>query len=343
MTKTVKDAKEQGVYSMVKEMSDYAEKLRLSDLKDVQDGIDVSGYEFGDWHKPMIPILKEIKDAYSYFRHGIMSEDFEGRFYNTLKAARWCLDKKLYQQFLTVLQEGIQSFSLGLISRNAGKIVDVRHEISTYLSKKYNRHAGAQNIVSELEKKEPAFVELIGILGGEAKPYCDKFRALSDWRNCINHAWMNGESVNVKKFKPILEYYESFLSDRKWGRAKPVSRPSVFLNLSNHPSNLWGPAQSHAAGAYGRIVDVPFPSVSPEMTAEDVRALAEEYLAKVLEYSRDADVTVHIMGELTFSFFLVRMLQEYGIVCVASCSDRIVREENGEKISRFEFVRFRNY
>ena len=86
-----------------------------------------------------------------------------------------------------------------------------------------------------------------------------------------------------------------------------------------------------------------FPSICPEISAEEVQKLADEYLTKVLEYTVNANVTVHIMGELTFTFIMVRMLQEHGILCVASCSERIVREENGEKISRFEFVRFRNY
>lgn len=343
MTKTVKGAKEQGVYLMVREMADYAEKLRLSNLRDVQDGIDVSRYEFGDWHKPLLPILEAIKDAYSHFKPVALPGDFEGRFYNSLKAARWCLEKKLYQQFLTVLQEGIQSFSLGLMCKGEGRMIDVRHNVSTYLSLKYDSSSTARNIVSDLERKCPYLTGLKDILGDEAKPYCNKFRALSNWRNCINHAWMNNEDVNVKKFKNVLEYYESFLSERKWNGTMPVCGQRIFLNLSNHPSSLWGQAQLQAAAAYGRIEDMPFPSISPEMTTEKVRELAEEYLAKIMKYSDGAEVTVHIMGELTFCFILVRKLQEHGIVCVASCAERIVREENGEKISRFDFVSFRNY
>lgn len=297
----------------------------------------------GDWHKPLLPILKEIKDAYSYFKPGVQPEDVEGRFHNSLRAARWCLEKKLYQQFLTVIQEGIQSFSLDLISKREGTIIDKRHEISTYLSKKYDSSNNAQNLVSEMERRTPELKNLIVCLNDEAKSYFNNFRALSNWRNCMNHAWMNGEKVNVGKFKSILEYYECLLAERRWGVVGQVPTERVFLNLSNHPSALWGREQLRAAGTYGQVVDMAFPSICPEISAEEVQKLADEYLTKVLEYTVNANVTVHIMGELTFTFIMVRMLQEHGILCVASCSERIVREENGEKISRFEFVRFRNY
>ena len=57
------------------------------------------------------------------------------------------------------------------------------------------------------------------------------------------------------------------------------------------------------------------------------------------------DVTIHIMGELTFTFALLKRLQERGIRCVASTSKRIVKEEvpgRKEEVI-FEFDRFREY
>jgi hypothetical protein len=50
------------------------------------------------------------------------------------------------------------------------------------------------------------------------------------------------------------------------------------------------------------------------------------------------------MGELTFTFALIRLLQSQGIICVASTTHRTSEVlDDGKKISKFEFVRFRTY
>ena len=76
-----------------------------------------------------------------------------------------------------------------------------------------------------------------------------------------------------------------------------------------------------------------------------IDTLAEEYFQKIKELACDYDVTVHLMGELTLTFSLLKRLQEYGIRCVASTSKRIVKEEvpgRKEEVI-FEFERFREY
>ena len=52
---------------------------------------------------------------------------------------------------------------------------------------------------------------------------------------------------------------------------------------------------------------------------------------------------VHIMGEMNFTYALVNKLKANGIKCVASTTKRETVEENGVKISKFNFVRFREY
>jgi hypothetical protein len=52
---------------------------------------------------------------------------------------------------------------------------------------------------------------------------------------------------------------------------------------------------------------------------------------------------VHLMGEMTFTFRLVTMLQAAGIPCIASTTHRTVEERDGKKIVQFEFVQFRPY
>ena len=115
----------------------------------------------------------------------------------------------------------------------------------------------------------------------------------------------------------------------------------MLLNLSNHPSHKWPAKQLELAyDLYGSVQDLPFPRINPEATGKEIEQMAEEYLKKINVLSPDA---VHIMGELTFSFNLVRKLQKEGIMCIASTTERKTTDENGVKTSVFEFVKFREY
>lgn len=113
----------------------------------------------------------------------------------------------------------------------------------------------------------------------------------------------------------------------------------MLLNLSNHPSANWTPEQLDAAG--GTVVDMPFPQVDPDGDETYIENLANEYLQKVL--AMDNISAVHIMGEMNFTFALVNKLKTVGVKCVASTTQRETTVENGLKISKFNFIRFREY
>lgn len=116
----------------------------------------------------------------------------------------------------------------------------------------------------------------------------------------------------------------------------------MLLNLSNHPSNTWSAEQTAAARIQFRhIEDIAFPHVLPDAGSDDIRQLAEKYYHLIREKDPTA---VHVMGELTFCFALIPMLQRAGIPCYASTTVRDVTEDPElGKISVFRFVRFRQY
>lgn len=117
----------------------------------------------------------------------------------------------------------------------------------------------------------------------------------------------------------------------------------MLINFSNHPSDLWEEHQLTAARQFGEIVDVPFPDVSPTWTAEEIKSLADEY-ATILMKKCDSSTIVHVMGEMTFTFAVVSRLKAQGIVCVASTTERNAQiTPNGQKLSDFQFVQFREY
>ena len=113
----------------------------------------------------------------------------------------------------------------------------------------------------------------------------------------------------------------------------------MLLNLSNHPSASWSPAQLAAAG--GKVVDLAFPQVSPDGDEAYIEQLANDYCNKIEAMPNIENV--HIMGEMTFCYKLITKLKAHNIRCLASTTKRETVEENGVKISKFNFVRFREY
>lgn len=118
----------------------------------------------------------------------------------------------------------------------------------------------------------------------------------------------------------------------------------MLINLSNHPSTNWSETQLSAAQKYGKIYDLPFPQVDAAAKQSDIHKLAEEYFIQIQKLGMPQEVVVHIMGEFTFCFTLVNMLKMAGYNCVASTTQRKVKELGNEKKEvTFDFVNFREY
>lgn len=119
----------------------------------------------------------------------------------------------------------------------------------------------------------------------------------------------------------------------------------MLLNFSNHPYENWPEKQKKIAiEMFGSIKDLEFPLVDPEKDEEYIDKLSDEYLRIIKKLNDEyGKITVHIMGEMTFCFALIKKLKFWDIPCVASTTRRNVSFVNNQKISEFEFVRFRYY
>ncbi len=123
-----------------------------------------------------------------------------------------------------------------------------------------------------------------------------------------------------------------------------MDKRKLFINFSNHPSCYWGDAQRAAAEKYGEICDLPFPMVDEQSSEEEVSQLADRYVATIMSMGKPEEITVHIMGEMTFTFMVVTKLKEMGIRCVASTTERkVTYTSDGVKQTEFQFVKFREY
>lgn len=120
----------------------------------------------------------------------------------------------------------------------------------------------------------------------------------------------------------------------------------MFINFSNHPSFNWSDSQKEAAGKYGDILDVAFPSVPAEADETVIDGMAEDCVRQICSIP-DVEA-VMVQGEFTLTYKVVIKLKEKGMTVVSACTKRDVSEKtdkNGEivKESRFVFVRFREY
>ena len=119
----------------------------------------------------------------------------------------------------------------------------------------------------------------------------------------------------------------------------------MLINITNHPLDKWTSKQcTEAKQLFGTIVDIPFPNIDPTVDEQYIASLADDYLGKILTLAGKDQITVHLMGEMTFTYALLSRLKQHGIPRVASTTQRIVEERsNGEKVVQFNFVRFRYY
>jgi hypothetical protein len=119
----------------------------------------------------------------------------------------------------------------------------------------------------------------------------------------------------------------------------------VLINLSNHPIAEWSEKQlKQAITQYGEVIDISFPAIPPEADSDEVRQLALDVVSSICSKHINEKFTVHIMGELTFVYMAVQEFHKKGIECVASTSQRkVLSLANGEKVSQFHFIRFREY
>ena len=81
----------------------------------------------------------------------------------------------------------------------------------------------------------------------------------------------------------------------------------VFINLSNHRSNNWDENQINEAKKYGEIIDIDFPVVNPLADEKAISDLVNKYYDIIISKADNvSDITVHLMGEMTFTVQLVK-------------------------------------
>ena len=264
---------------------------------------------------------------------------------NCLEAAQWCYQNHLFQQAATILQEGVVTF---FCERHDIKIdnEDQRSVVnSAFVIKSKALPQSQWEIAPDKKEKLKEVIDDPLLLQPSV---FNAFGNITEIRNDYNHAGFRSKRKpqrpeNIKKnIRDALQSFQNCLT--KVYETKVHAR-RVFVNLSNHPSDNWDNTQIAAASVFGEIVDVPFPTVPTLCSDKDMDKLVKKAIGSVLKVAYPAcEVTVHVMGEMTLTYRIVSQLKARGIHCVASTSERVVDDiGNGEKISKFHFVSFREY
>lgn len=131
-------------------------------------------------------------------------------------------------------------------------------------------------------------------------------------------------------------------------RIQSLLKGSLFMliNYTNHPQQHWSKEQLEAV-KYGEIVDMPFPTVSPYASTEEIQDLAKEESKKILaKRNGDTPFAVLCQGEFTLTYCLSKILRDNNIDVLCACSERRTSEKlnpdgSVSKNSEFVFVGFR--
>lgn len=285
------------------------------------------------------PVLHEVHKSIEPFRP---TNDIA----NAFKASQWCYNNQQYQQAVTFLEEGFISYfcaryGIALDDRNKRELITSALNIL------------AQDIPKgEWKVRNPEWMMLLElIVKDEILNSLIKEAALvSALRNDYNHCGMRAGAQKSKAIKEKIKKCIDEIIPKLPFPIKPIeisAPPKVapyLLNLSNHPSEYWELEQLEAAKGYGEIRDIPFPNVEPKASYDDIKKLADQYVEDILSMAENNRITVHVMGEMTFTFLVVKKLKEKGIECIASTTERNSEEiSDGRKIIDFKFVQFRKY
>lgn len=283
------------------------------------------------------PLVSNIITDLQYFT--------DDAFPRWLASSKFSFSKKLYQQSFTQLQEGIITEIIYKSPKEIGLTINDRthrrlaSEATTIFADQIPQ--AKWNDTSKEHADISLQLQALPFLQSVARIYKD----IEGKRNDINHCGYTEPSSPDK----LINFIEEKIAATEKIIKNPVVRkvlikPSLFLNVSNHPINTWIDEQVAQANEYGEIKDLLFPYVPPQATEDEVHQMAEEKFLDISTYSEKYSITVHLMGELTFTYALVQKLKSVGISCVASTTERIIKfEQDGTKTSTFTFVRFREY
>lgn len=124
----------------------------------------------------------------------------------------------------------------------------------------------------------------------------------------------------------------------------------TLLNITNHPSERWSDEQK---AGWDRIIDIPFPTVSPHLDVEDkeyveIVTWLLKKIEKVIRQYKEDELYVCLQGEFSLCYRVFESCQraDYPVTFAIPTTERVVEEivlpdGTTKKNVTFRFVRWR--
>jgi CRISPR-associated Csx2 family protein len=294
--------------------------------------------------EPLNPIIDKIKESFIPF-------DINKNASNGFAAAKWCYDNALYQQAATILHENMitaicMQEGLNWSKESDRSVVNIAFKVAIDKIEEKCWNLGLKTDATEMEKEHKRNLIRKTFNNKLFISFTELFNAMNGLRNDYNHSGMRNNPMTPLSIKrnlgkileDVIKLYNEVNSSSE------VLKKGMLINLSNHPYAKWDEKQKAAASVFGECKDIAFPDIDPSASENDIAALSDEYLQKILRMTSNNTIVVHVMGEMTFTFCLVKNLLQNGIRCIASCARRnVTTTDDGIKHTAFNFECFRDY
>lgn len=288
-----------------------------------------------EYIRPMGPLFKQIAKSVRNFNPDSPE--------NMIEASRLCLDHSDFQASITLLQEGIVSMLCRKFHLDVKDKGD--REIATQALNKLGLELHNKEYRPLSPYKETIIKRIIdsGIISSEL---ANQWNKITEDRNDFNHAGLRASYKDAETLRNNISSYLSAVCDEISAiKAYVPGTPPLLVNLSNHPYKDWSEDQKKAAEKYGEVQDMAFPEIDPAMKIDKIKKeIAVAQIDEIKNMCKERRVTVHIMGEMSYTFYVVSQLKAFGILCICSTSERDTEDlGGGEKKVSFHFKRFRDY
>ena len=288
-----------------------------------------------EYIRPMGPLFKQIAKSVRNFNPDSPE--------NMIEASRLCLDHSDFQASITLLQEGIVSMLCRKFHLDVKDKGD--REIATQALNKLGLELHNKEYRPLSPYKETIIKRIIdsGIISSEL---ANQWNKITEDRNDFNHAGLRASYKDAETLRNNISSYLSAVCDEISAiKAYVPGTPPLLVNLSNHPYKDWSEDQKKAAEKYGEVQDMAFPEIDPAMKIDKIKKeIAVAQIDEIKNMCKERRVTVHIMGEMSYTFYVVSQLKAFGILCICSTSERDTEDlGGGEKKVTFHFKRFRDY
>jgi len=278
------------------------------------------------------PIFEKITESFADFKDNDIA--------NCLAAANWCFKNHLYQQTITLLQEGM----LTMFCKNFGVdfcVKNTRTKISSAVSFCLFQTDKSKWIPQENTEFYENVIDSKCFINEEVALL---FKDLGDTRNNFNHAGFREEQEAdiVTEIEGLLDRTKNLLQFVN-GKIDEKPKESLFINLSDSPSSTWDTTQREEALKIGNIEDMNLPKIPLEAGEKSLKKNVNRCYNEIIEKAKTYNVTVHIVGELAFTYKLVTKLKAAGVKCVTSINECVSSESNDLKTPVFKFKNFRDF